>query len=172
MGATTQVSAQQQTVVVTVGVFDAEQILKDSKAGQSLMAQAEKTQEQIKSDIYKQQKQFQEAVNTFMLQQGMLSAADLKKRKEELQHQGDQQAKALRDRQRNLEQSVADGRGQILQVMVGIVKDIAKARRLTFVLARRAAPYFDPSSDISQEVEQKLNAKLPSLHLQQSSDAN
>lgn len=98
MGATTQVSAQQQTVVVTVGVFDAEQILKDSKAGQSLMAQAEKTQEQIKSDIYKQQKQFQEAVNTFMLQQDMLSAADLKKRKEELQQQGDQQAKALRDR--------------------------------------------------------------------------
>jgi len=172
MSVATRASAQQQQAApVAVGVFDAEQILKDSRAGQSLMAQAERTQAQIKSDIYRQQQQFEEAVNTFALQQDTLSASDLSKRKEELRQQGDRQAKALNDRQRNLEQSVAKGREQIMQAMVDVVNDVAKARGLAFVIARQAAPYFDPSYDISQEVKQKLDAKLPSLKLQQSSDA-
>ena len=171
MGATTPVSAQQQTAPVAVGVFDAEQILKDCKAGQSLMAQAEKTQQQIKSDIYRQQQQFEEVVNTFALQRDTLSASDLKKRQEELRQQGDRQAKALSDRQRSLEQSVAKGRDQIMQAMVDVANDIAKARGLTLVIARSAAPYFDPSYDISQEVQQILDVKLPSLKLPQPSEA-
>jgi len=170
LSAATRVPAQEQTVPTAVGVIDAEEILRDSKAGQSLTAQAEKTQEQIKSDIYSQQKQFEEAVNTFALQQDTLSASDLKKKQEELRQQGNRQAKALSDRQHNLEQSVAKGRDQIMRTMVDVVKDVAKARGLTFVITRSAAPYFDPSYDISGEVKQMLDVKLPSLKLQQPSE--
>jgi hypothetical protein len=52
------------------------------------------------------------------------------------------------------------------------VKGVATAHGLTFVITRSITPYFDPSYDISQEVRRKLDAKLPSLKLQQSSASN
>src|SRR5215813_13478252 len=96
----TPASAQQQPVPVVVGVVDADGILQDSKAGQSLKAQAEKIQKLIKSDFDKQQKQFDDDARKFVQQQDTLSAEDLKKKKEELRQRGDQQTKALNDRQR------------------------------------------------------------------------
>jgi len=165
----TPASAQQQPVPVVVGVVDADGILQDSKAGQSLKAQAEKIQKLIKSDFDKQQKQFDDDARKLVQQQDTLSAEDLKKKKEELRQRGDQQTKALNDRQRTLDMSVAKGRDQIVRALVDVVKDVAKAHALTIVVSRSVTPYFDASYDISQEVKQKLDVKLPSLKLQQSS---
>jgi Skp family chaperone for outer membrane proteins len=161
--------AQQQPVPVVVGVVNADEIMQNSKASQSLMAQADKTQKQIKADFDKQQKQFDDEGRKLLAQKDKLSADDLQKKRVELRQRADQQTQALNARQRNLEQSVARGRTQILQAMVDVVKDVAKAHGVTLVLTRSVTPYSGPSYDISQEVQQKLDAKLPSLKLQQSS---
>jgi Skp family chaperone for outer membrane proteins len=162
-------SAQQQPAPITVGVVDADGIVQDSKAFKSLTAQAEKTQKQIKSDFDKQQKQFDDDGRALVQQKDTLSADDLQKKKVELRQRADRQTAALNVRQRNLEQSVTKSRVQIVQAMADVVKDVAAARGLTFVVARSITPYFDPSYDISQEVKRRLDAKLPSLKLQQSS---
>jgi Skp family chaperone for outer membrane proteins len=166
----TPASAQQQVPVV-VGVVDAEGLLQDSKAGQSLKAQAEKTQKSIKSDFDKQQKQFDDDARKLVQQKDTLSAEDLQKKKEELRQRGDQQTKALNERQRLLDVNINKGRDQIVRAMVDAVKDVAKAHGLTLVVSRSGTPYFDSSYDVTPEVKQKLDAKLPSLKLQQSSDA-
>jgi Skp family chaperone for outer membrane proteins len=162
-------SAQQQPAPITVGVVDADGIVQDSKAFKSLTAQAEKTQKQIKSDFDKQQKQFDDDGRALVQQKDTLSADDLQKKKVELRQRADRQTAALNVRQRNLEQSVTKSRVQIVQAMADVVKDVAAARGLTFVVTRSITPYFDPSYDISQEVKRRLDAKLPSLKLQQSS---
>jgi len=164
------VSAQ-QPVPITVGVVDADGIVQDSKAFKSLTAQAEKTAKQIRADFDKQQKQFDDDGRALVQQQDTLSADDLQKKKIELRQRADRQTAALNARQRALEQSVAKGRVQIVQALADVVKDVAAARGLTVVITRSVTPYFDPSYDISQEVKRKLDAKLPSLKLQQSSDA-
>ena len=162
-------SAQQQPVPVVVGVIDAQGILEDSKAGQSIKAQAEKTQAKIKSDFDKQEKQFNDDLRKLQQQKDTLSTEDLQKKREELRQRADQQSKALKDRQRKLEADLAKGQDRIVRAMVDVVKDVAKAHGLTLVISRAVTPYFDASYDISTEVKQKLDAKLPSLSLQQSS---
>ncbi len=166
-----QASAQQQPVPVVVGVVDAETILQDSKAGQSLKTQADQKQKAIKADFEKQQKAFDDAARKLVAQKDMLSAEDLQRKREDLRRQEDQQSKALSDRQRTLDLSFGKGKNQIVQALVDVVKDVAKAHGLTLVVTRSVTPYFDASYDISQEVKQKLDAKLPSLKLPQASDA-
>jgi outer membrane protein len=166
----TPASAQQQSVPVVVGVVDADMILQDSKAGKNLRAQADQQQKAIKAEFDKQQKLFDDAARKLVAQKDTLSAADLQKKKEDLRRQGEQQTKALNDRQRVLDRGVAKGRDQIVQALVDVVKDVAKAHGLTLVLSKAVTPYLDPSYNISQEVLQKLNAKLPSVKLQQTSD--
>jgi len=166
--AATPASAQ-QPVPVIVGVIDAQGILEDSKAGQSIKAQAEKTQAKIKSDFDKQEKQFNDDLRKLQQQKDTLSTEDLQKKREELRQRADQQSKALKDRQRKLEADLAKGQDRIVRAMVDVVKDVAKAHGLTLVISRAVTPYFDASYDISVEVKQKLDAKLPSLSLQQSS---
>lgn len=162
-------ASAQQPAPITVGVVDADGIVQDSKAFKSLAAQADKTLKQIKSDFDKQQKQFDDDGRALVQQKDTLSADDLQKKKVELRQRADQQTAALNVRQRNLDQSVARGRAQIVQAMADVVKDVATAHGLTFVVTRSITPYFDPSFDISQEVKRKLDAKLPALKLQQSS---
>jgi Skp family chaperone for outer membrane proteins len=166
-------SAQQKPVPVVVGVLDADGIMKDSKAFQSLMAQADKAQKQIKSDFDRQQKQFDDEGRTLLQQKDKLSADDIKKKKQERSKRANQQTQALNARQHNLDQGVAKGRAQIHQAMLEVVKDVAKAHGLRLVLTQSVTLYFDPSyEDISKEVKQNLDAKLPSLKLQQSSAGN
>lgn len=165
-------ASAQQAVPITIGVVDADGIVQDSKAFKSLTAQADKIQKQIKADFDKQQKQFDDDGRALVQQQDKLSADDLQKKKVELRQRADRQTAALNARQRSLEQSVAKGRAQIVQALADVVKDVAAARGLTFVITRSIAPYFDPSYDISQDVKRKLDAKLPSLKLLQQSSAS
>jgi len=162
------VAAQQQPVPVVVGVIDADKIVSDSKAGQSLKAQADQKQKQIKADYEKQQKQFDDTARNLLQQKDTLSADDFNKKKEDLRRQGDQETKALNDRQRQLDRGISKGQAQIVQALVDVVKDVSKAHGLTLVVSKAVTPYFDASYDISQEVMQKLNTKLPSIKLQTS----
>ena len=163
--------AQQQPVPVVVGVINADGIMRDSKAGKNLQAQADQQQKAIKADYAKQQKQYEDAAQKLAAQRDTLSAEDLQKKREDLKGQMEQASKKLSDRQRNLEQSFTKGQDKILEALVGVVEDVAKAHGMTLVISRAQVAYFDPSYDISQEVMQKLNAKLPSMKLQQASDA-
>jgi Skp family chaperone for outer membrane proteins len=165
-------SAQQQPVPVVLGVVDADGILQTSKAGLSLKAQADPKLKAINSDFEKQQKQWNDARRKLAAQQGTLSADDLKKKAQDLQQQADQEGKALTERRRVLDDSIAKSKDQIVQALIDVVKDVAKAHGLTIVVLRSATPYFDPSYDISPEVKQKLDAKLPSVKLQQVSSSD
>jgi Skp family chaperone for outer membrane proteins len=164
-------ASAQQSVPVVVGVVNADMILQDSKAGKSLKSQADAQQKAIKSDYDKQQKAFDDAARKLLQQRDTLSADDFQKKKEEIRRQGDQQTKALNDRQHALDRGIAKGQEQIVQALVDVVKDVAKAHGLTLVVSKAVTPYMDPSYDISPEVMQKLNAKLPSIKLQLASDA-
>jgi len=163
----TPASAQQQPVPVVLGVVDADGVLQQSKAGLSLKAQADPKLKAINSDFEKQQKQWNDARRKLAAQQGTLSADDIKKKAQELQQQADQEGKALTERRRVLDESIAKTKDQIVQTLIDVVRDVAKAHGLTIVVLRSATPYFDPSYDISPEVKQKLDAKLPSVKLQQ-----
>jgi Skp family chaperone for outer membrane proteins len=169
--ASTPASAQQQPLPVVVGVVNADTIVQDSKAGKSLKAQVDQQQKAIRADYDKQQKLFDDAARKLAAQKDSLSAEDLRNKKEDLAQQAAQATKALNDRQRVLDRSVAKSQEQIVQVLVDAVKDVAKAHGLTLVISKSVTPYLDPSYDISQEVMQKVNAKLPSVKLQLTSDA-
>lgn len=163
-------SAQQKAVPVTVGVLDADGISKTSKAFQSLLAQADKAQKQIKADFDSQQQRFDDEGRQLAQQKDTLSADDFQQKKRDLSQRARNQSEALKARQRTLDQGVAKGRAQVLQAMVDVVKDVAKAHGLKFVVTQSITLYFDPSyDDITKEVKQKLDAKLPSVKLQLSS---
>jgi len=161
----TPASAQQQPVPVVVGVVNADMVLQESKAGKSLKGQADQVQKAIKADYDKQQKLFDDTARKLLQQKDTLSAEDLQKKKEDLRRQGDQETKALNDRQHALDRNLSNGQQQIVQALVDVVKDVAKAHGLTLVVSKSATPYLDPSYDISPEVLQKMNTKLPSIKL-------
>jgi Skp family chaperone for outer membrane proteins len=165
-------AAAQQSVPLVVGVVNADTIVDQSKAGKSLKAQAEQQQKAIKSDYQKQQKLFDDANQKLAAQSATLAPEDLQKKRADLQRQADSQSKSLTLRQRSLDQAFAKGQDQIVQVLVPVIRDVAKSHGLTLVITKGVTPYFDPSYDISAEVAQKLDAKLPSIKLPQASAAS
>lgn len=97
-------------------------------------------------------------------------AKELKKQKDILDRQVSDLDKTLRDRKESLNKSFAHIQEEIEQTIRDIVNDVAKKRGLNLVfnatiLDASVVLYGGSELDITDEVLQELNHKLPTVHL-------
>ena len=156
-------AAGQQPIVV--GVVDADQVFQDSKAGKSIRAQLTQQKKAFQAEVEKQQKLFDDAKQKLLGQRSTMSADDFKKKADDLSRQGDQIQNNLAQRQQQLENGLAKTKDQLYQVIEQVTQDVAKAHGMTLVINRAAVLVYDTSYEITNEVVQKLDAKLPSIKL-------
>lgn len=157
--------AQQQAPVV-VGVVDVEKVVRESKAGKSIKAELKKQQDAFEAEVAKQRKSFGVLEKKLVEQRDTLSKEEFEKKKSELNKQGGEIEKKLTDRLRGVDDKASKARNKVYDTMASITQDVAKARGLTLVVTRAAAIVYDANYEITEEVLQKLDAKLPSLKLQ------
>jgi outer membrane protein len=165
-------SAQQQSPdSVVVGVVDVDRVMQESKAGKSIKAQVAQQKNAFQAEVDRQQKLFDDAKAKLLAQRGTLKDDEFKKKADDLNKQGDQIQNNLAQRQRQLEQSLAKVRDQVEQAMELVTQDVAKAHGMTLVVNRAVVLVYNTNYDVTKEVIQKLDAKLPSVKLQTSSGA-
>ncbi len=80
--------------------------------------------------------------------------ADLAKQEDALKNEGQQ-----------LQQMEQNAMDQVQSALTATVSDVAKARNISLVLVKGLVLYNLPAFDITAEVLQKLDAKLPSVKL-------
>ena len=157
--------AQQQAPVV-VGIVDVEKIARDSKAGKSIKAELKRQRDAFEAEVAKQQKSFDALGKKLLEQKDTLSKEDLEKKKNEINKQRSEIEKKLGDRLRTVDEKANKARNKVFDTMAQITQDVAKARGMTLVVTRAAALVYDANYEITDEVMQKLDAKLPSVKLQ------
>jgi outer membrane protein len=162
-------AAAQQAAPVVIGIVDVEQIMQDSKAAKSIRAQFDQQKKAFEAEVIKQRKLFNDAKQKLGAQQSTMTQADFQKKVDDLSKQGAQIEKNLTQRQNQLEDSVTRSRNQVFDAMRLVAADVAKDRGLTLVIQKGATLVYDASTEITDDVLKRLDAKLPSVKLQQSS---
>jgi Skp family chaperone for outer membrane proteins len=162
MGLIHPVRAQSGPMVIAV--VDLQVIQHDSKGATSARAAIDKQTKAFEADLAKQQTALQAEGQQLEQQRASMAPADFQKKAEAFQ----KKLSSLRDtatkRRQQLQQMEANAQSKLSAAFSATVADIAKARNISLVLIKGAVAYNLPAFDITAEVLQKLDVRLPSVN--------
>ncbi len=146
-----------------VAVVDFQLILHESSAGKVAQKAIETQRDAYAKEISGQEEKLRQTEQDLGRQRGSLSEEAFTKKRRDFEKQVNDFQRDVQARQKALQQ----GEGDALRVIQGAVNDIvtslAGERGLNLVLPKNVVPFSDPNLDMTQEVLDRLNRKLPSV---------
>ena len=156
---------QAQNTPMVIAVVDLQVIGRDSKAAVSARAALDKQSKAFQAEISKQESSLQTEQQQLEQQRATMSAEDFRKKSEAFQQKVNAARQSAGQRRQQLQQMEVGAMNQVQNAINATVADVAKARNISLVLAKGAVLYNLPAFDITAEVLQKLDARLPAVKL-------
>jgi Skp family chaperone for outer membrane proteins len=147
-------------------VIDRAAIMQFSKAGQDIGRQVQQFTAQTKSELDGQVKSLENEGNALKREAPGLSADARQKRVAAFEQRQAALQKVIDRKQAQVQNAVGKGRAAMEKVLSPILKDVTKEHGVNLVLDKQAVLFATNSTfDITPEVIEQLNAKLPSVQI-------
>jgi outer membrane protein len=157
--------AQTPSGPIVIAIVDLQVILRDSKAATSARSAIDKQNKAYQAELGREETTLQGEGQQLEQQRAALSADEWQKKKQLF----DQKVAAARQtaaaRRQQMQQIEVRTFNQVQTALNATVSDVAKARGISLVMIKGAVLYSLPAFDITPEVLQKLDARLPSVQL-------
>lgn len=144
-------------------VVDLEGVLEHSKAGQSVTAQLTAHNKVFEKEHVRQEEKLKQMQQDLQQQRSTLSQDAFEQKMNDFQQSVRQWQQAEQLNEQALGQATEVAREKTLDVIHGIISDIVQERHANLVLLKSAVPIYASAYDISQEVLDQLDEKLPTL---------
>jgi outer membrane protein len=165
LGGTPPPARGAQNAPMVIAVVDLQVILRDSKAAVGARAALDKQGKAFQADITKQESALQTEGQQLEQQRASMTAEDFRKKSEQFQQKVNAARQSAALRRQQLQQMEQTAMNQVQGALNSTVADVAKTRSISLVLVKQAVLYNLPAFDITTEVLQKLDARLPSVKL-------
>lgn len=157
-------SAQKAPVILIV---DRAQLIAQSKAGQTIPAQAEAVKKSVEKELEAEAGKLQQEIESFKKNASLMSEEVRQKTEQDLAVRSQY---GLPQRVQIMEQAfsavVQNAQTKILMESQPILKDIVDKRGATILLDRSAVMYAAPETDVTQEVLAALDKKMATVEVQ------
>ena len=164
--ASLQGHAQQTTATSNIAAIEFERLIQSSLAHQSIQQQLIALHDRIQVGIDSDKAELVEMDRELTMQRTILAPEAY----EEKRRQFDERVAVVRDRVNELNQRIekagADATGEIQQALFVIISELAEQRGYVAVLPTSTMVYASPSTNITAEVQQQLDARLPRVEVQ------
>jgi len=148
----------------TVAVVDMQRVLVDSAAGKSIQSQLDAERRKIRDQVTRMQDDLKNAQNQYLRQRSVLSPENAKEQEQSLQRKQADAQRILQERQEAFQRGEGDAVNVVGDNMRDIVQQIAAERHIGMVVNKQAViSMADKNMDITDDVVQRLNTKLPSV---------
>ena len=144
-------------------VIDLEGVLEHSKAGQSVTAQLTAHNKVFEKEHVRQEEKLKQMQQDLQQQRSTLSQDAFEEKMNDFQQSVRQWQQAEQLNEQALGQATEVAREKTLDVIHGIISGIVQEHHANLVLLKSAVPIYASAYDISQEVLDQLDEKLPSL---------
>lgn len=150
-------------VPLRIGIIDMDAIRRDANAAKDIRDQINKYRQTFQAEIQKEEDELRNANQELARQRSIISpeafAAERKKFEERLGEVG----RLLEHRKQELERTHGEALGTVNKVLQEIVVEVANEVSLTLVLRRDQTVLSAKALEITDDVLQRLNKKMPSL---------
>jgi outer membrane protein len=152
--------AQQNFVMLVV---DPQQIIAESKAGKSISQQMDQHRQTFMKEMAQSETSLNQQRDELQRQTAVLSKEAVDQRLRDFQAKVDDLRRNADSKQRTLQYSWSLALNDIERNIVQVVSEIATERKASLVLSKQAAVIVDKNLDITPEVLQRLDQRLPSV---------
>jgi Skp family chaperone for outer membrane proteins len=148
----------------TIAVVDMQRALGESAAGRSIQTQLDAERRKIRDQVTKLDDELKAAENDFRRQRAVMAPDAQNQQIQALQAKQAEAQRIMQDRQEAFQKGQNDAVNVVGDNMKDIVQQLAAERHIGMVLRKELViSMFDKNMDITDEVIQRLNTKLPSV---------
>lgn len=160
------VAARAQTVPEPrIAVVDLQFVQQKSTAMIDIQAQLEQRRKVYQDEINVKERELRAADQELARQSSVLAAEALTQRRREFEARVAEVQRDVQRRKRELDQAYDAGRTQVQRAVIGIIAELAKTRGFNLVLLHQQIVFADNALNISDEVLQLLNERLPRVEV-------
>ena len=147
----------------TIAVVNIQQIMKDATAAKSVREQLESKQKSFQADISKKEEGLQKEDQELAKQKSVLAKEAFDEKVKAFRTKATDVQKEVQSKKAVLDGAFERALNDIQKVVTEIIADIAKEKGFVVALPTSQILYADKTLDISAEVLERLNKKLPKL---------
>lgn len=149
-----------------VVIVDPALIERTASAVQAIRAQDERQRQTLQSEAAKLETDLKNAEQDLVRQRTILSPEAFTQRRRDFEKRVADAQQSINSRRRDIEETFGAAYNKVQVAMIEVIADLAKENDYKVVLARSQAIIFQNSLDITGEVLQRLNKKMPSVTVQ------
>ena len=161
--AATLLAAAPASAETTIGVVDTAKIMRDSKAAQSVRSQLQSKQKTFQAELDAKEKTLLAEDQALAKQQGNVDKAAFEQKVKEFRTKAATAQREVQQKKLAVDKALASSLQNIQQTVLQITKEVAAEKKLSIVLSSAQVLHTDPALDITGEVLNRLNTKLPNV---------
>lgn len=146
-----------------IAVVNIQQVMKDSTAAKTVREQLESKQKSFQTEITKKEDALKKEDQELGKQKSVLSKDAFEKKVTEFRVKATGVQKDVQAKKAQLDGAFEHSLNDIQQVVTEIISDLSKEKGFTIAVPTSQILYADKSLDISADVLERLNKKLPKL---------
>lgn len=146
-----------------IAVVNIQQIMKESTAVKSVREQLESKQKSFQSILSKKDEEMQKEEQEIKKQKSVLSKEEFEKKAKAFSAKATEMQKDVQSKKAVLDGAFENSLNDIQKIVTEIIADIAKEKGFVVAMPATQILYSASSLDISAEVLERLNKKLPKL---------
>lgn len=149
----------------TLVIIDIALVARDSVAAKSMRTQAERQTAALRAEEEKTNNELKAAEQELVQQRTILAPEAFNQRRRDFERRVNEAQQTAQNKRRDLEEAFAAAERRIEAAMKEIVLEVANENDYKTVLARGVVVAAHPQIEITDEVLQRLNKKIPSVSL-------
>jgi Skp family chaperone for outer membrane proteins len=146
-------------------VIDIAMVVRDSAAAKTMRSQAERQQTAMRAEDEKIEKDLRAAEQELVQQRTILAPEAFNQRRRDFERRVNEAQQAAQAKRRDFEETMAGAQRRIEAAMTEIVLEIAKDNDYKIVIPRAVIVASHDQVDITDEVIQRLNKKVPTVSI-------
>lgn len=150
----------------TIAILDVQRIVQSSQASQSIRPRIEELRKNFQEEVRKQEQELRRAEQELGQQRAILSQEAFAARRRAFEERARTAQRGVQQRRRQFDEMMSKALGEVQKNVVQIATEIATKRDIGLILPKRFVVIASKKLDISDEVLQTLNKRLPSISLE------
>lgn len=150
---------------VTLAVVDVEAILSDSSAAKSIKSQVDKKRKGFLSSVKKEEDKLRKEQKEIEQKRDSLSKEELLKKAQEFEKGRLDARKSIQEQKSQLDKAYSKSMNMLTKVIFDVCQEIADERDIDLVITRQNIIVGNMSLDITKDVMERMNKKLPNVTL-------
>ena len=147
----------------SVVVVDVQEIMRSAAAARAIQQQLDAQRASYQDEVNKKESDLRKAEQELTQQRLVLAEDAFNQRRREFENRVNEVQRDVQARKRQLDQAFEDNMGKVRTALLDVIEQMATEAKIGIVLPRNNVVLADRALDMTQEVQARLDKKLPTV---------